>query len=130
MKKKKRQQENVFADLFTAERNNYVLIRCAQTNVNYFLLKYYRNTTPKDDGWMLRQSKLTFINTFVERMCHNSYNPELSVIAKRLDTSSRTYMSLAQSDFQLSCNLGKRSDKLVLLLTTAEYWTNYTILKT
>ena len=83
---------------------------------------------------MLRQSKLTFINTFVERilqlMCHNSHNPKLSVIAKRLDTSSKTYMSLAQSDFQRPCNLGKRSDKLVLLLTMAEYWTNYTILKT
>ena len=47
---------------------------------------------------MLRQSKLTFINTFDERilqlMHHNSYNPKLAVISKRLDTSSRTYMSL------------------------------------
>ena len=71
---------------------------------------------------MFRQSELTFINTFDERvlrlMCYNSYNSKLSVIAKRLDSSPRTYMSLAQSDFQRPCNLSKRSNLLVLLLTT------------
>ena len=71
---------------------------------------------------MFRQFELTFINTFDERvlqlMCYNSYNSKLSVIAKRLDTSSRTYMSLAQSNFQRPCNLSKRSNLLVLLLTT------------
>ena len=35
----------------TGRKYIYVLIRCAQTNVNYFLLKCYRNTTPKE--WWL-----------------------------------------------------------------------------
>ena len=37
----------------------YVLIRCAQTNVNYFLLKYYKKKHQRNDGWMLRQSNPT-----------------------------------------------------------------------
>ena len=36
------------AQCLTYSTNYYVLIRCAQTNVNYFLLKCYRNTTPKE----------------------------------------------------------------------------------
>ena len=70
---------------------------------------------------MLRQSKLIFINTFDERilqlMYHNSYNPKLAVITKRLNSSSRTYVYLAQSDFQQPCNLSKRSDKQLQLKT-------------
>ena len=50
----------------------------------------------------------SFINTFdeiiLQLMYHNSYNPKLAAISKRLDTSSGTYISLAQSDFQRPCN--------------------------
>ena len=41
----------VAPEVFVQRKFIYVLIRCVQTNVNYFLLKYYRNTTPKE--WRL-----------------------------------------------------------------------------
>ena len=83
---------------------------------------------------MLRQSKLTFIQQATifnrhsysllqadehagEGLTLNVYKPNWLVICKRLEMSSKTYISFVPSDFQRQWSLSTLSERLELFLT-------------